>query len=94
MAALTHAPQSPPKAGQSGSSPYAPDTFQTVSPALELRATEFVSQQVCERAPQEEHLGFQQPSVSLKCNPCWFSQPDVVWNPLPGPGALDCRAQC
>lgn len=36
----------------------------------------------------EECLGFQQLFVSLICNPCLFSQPDVIGTPFPCTGAL------
>lgn len=44
-------------------------------------ASEFVSWRVHEWAPQEEHRGLQQPSFSLRCNPCGFHS-QKVWGLL------------
>ena len=55
---------------------------------LEPRASRFVSKCVCGWASQEDHPCLPQPSISLGCNPHWFSQPEVMGTLLPVTGAL------
>lgn len=56
--------------------------------------SEFVRERVHVRALEQEHLGHQQPSDSLECNPLWFSPTDAIGTPLASTGALGWEARC
>lgn len=44
--------------------------------------------------PLRAAFGLLQTFVFLRCNPCWFSQPNIMGTPLPGTGSLGCGLWC
>lgn len=60
--------------------PVSPWCFSSVCLNTGPRANEVVHVPVCV-VPQEECLGLQHPSVSLRHNSHCFSQPEVMWTP-------------
>lgn len=61
-------------------SPFELGAAQTAASPLELRA--------------DEHFSLPKPFVSFRCNPCWFSKPDIVGTSLSTTDFLSWRARC